>query len=259
MSKDTEKSMSESMEAHPDILPYLPQLLTDMWALGSSPEKIVEIVRSLKLPEDTTRVLDLGCGKGAVCIQLAKHFGFKVVGVDACEPFLAEARIKAREHSVESQCEFIRTDIRDFVKTAKGYDLAVLASLGGIFGGYKQTVNILRATVRSGGYLIIDDGFLKGERPLTRSGYTHYLSYNRAIENLTAQGDKLIREVILTNEENSAIDREYINKLKERSSPLLKKNPELKQLIDEYIKNQEMECDVIENNLTGAIWLIQKR
>ena len=247
------------MEAHPDILPYLPQLLTDMWALGSSPEKIVEMIRPLKLSEDSTRVLDLGCGKGAVGIQLAKHFGFKVVGVDACEPFLAEARIKAAEHSVESRCEFIRADIRDFVKTARDYDIVVLASLGGIFGGYNHTVNILRNTLRPGGYLIIDDGFLKGDRPLSRSGYTYYLPYNQAIENLTARGDELITEVILTYEQNSAIDREYINALKKRSTPLLKKNPELKQLINKYIKNQEIECDVIENNLTGAIWLIQKK
>ena len=246
------------MEANPDILPYLPQLLKDMWALGSSPEKIVEMVRSLKLPADTTRVLDLGCGKGAVGIQLAKHFGFKVVGVDACEPFLDEARMKATEHSVESCCEFIRADIRDFVKTARDYDIAVLASLGGIFGGYNHTVNILRNTLRSGGYLIIDDGFLIGDRPLSRPGYTYYLPYNQARENLTAKGDKLIKEIILTNDENSAIDREYISAIRKRSGPLLKKNPELNQLIDDYIKNQEIECDVIENNLTGAIWLIQK-
>ena len=258
MSKDIEKSMSESMEAHPDILAYLPHLLSDMWALGSSPDKVIEMVRPLKLPAETTRVLDLGCGKGAVCIQLAKHFGFKVVGVDASEPFLSDARTRAIENSVNSRCEFLNADIREFVKTARDYDLVVLASLGGIFGGYKETIRVLRAVIKSGGFMIIDDGFLRGEKPLQRPGYSHYLPHQAAIQGLTSFGDQLINEVILTYEENSAIDREYINALKIRSIPLIKKQPELKKLIEEYIENQEKECDIIETNLFGVIWLLQK-
>jgi ubiquinone/menaquinone biosynthesis C-methylase UbiE len=259
MSGDLEKSMSESMEAHPEILPYLPTLLSDMWALGSSPDKVVEMVRSLKRPPDTTQVLDLGCGKGAVCIQLAKHFGFQVVGVDASEPFLVDARARAKENSVDQQCEFIKADIREFVKTARDYDLVILASLGGIFGGYKQTIEVLRSVIKPGCYMIIDDGFLRGEEPLQRPGYSHYLPHQVALEGLTSFGDQLISEVILTNEENSAIDREYIGALKKRSIPLIKKQPELKKLINEYIENQEVECDIIENNLIGAIWLLRKQ
>ena len=259
MSGDLEKSMSESMEAHPEILPYLPHLLSDMWALGSSPDKVIEMVRPLNLPAETTRVLDLGCGKGAVCIQLAKNFGFKVVGVDASEPFLADARTRAKQYSVDSRSKFLNADIREFVKTARNYDLVILASLGGIFGGYKQTIEVLRSVIKSGGYMIIDDGFLRGEKPLQRPGYSHYLPHQAVIKGLTSFEDQLISEVILTNEENSAIDREYIGALKKRSIPLIKKQPELKKLIDKYIENQEVECDIIENNLTGAIWLLRKQ
>jgi ubiquinone/menaquinone biosynthesis C-methylase UbiE len=258
MRDDTEKLMSESMEAHPDILPYLPELLRDMWALGSSPDKMIELIHPLKMPAQKTRVLDLGCGKGAVCIQLAKNFGFSVVGVDASEPFLSEAKIKAKEHSVDSLCQFIQADIRDYIKTAKDFDLVVMASLGGIFGGYADTVSVLRSVVKSGGYVLIDDGFLKGDEPLEKPGYTHYLPEKQALEALTSRKDRLIRQMTLTDAENSAIDREYIQLMKDRSIPLIKKHPELRRLIEEYIFNQEEECDFIEENLSGAIWLLQK-
>ena len=259
MNKDLQDSMSDSMETHRKMLPYLHLLLKDMWALGSSPEKIIEMVRPLALPADSTRVLDLGCGKGAVCIQLAKNFGFRVVGVDGSAPFLEEARIKAQENSVESQCQFVEQDIREYVKTARNFDVVVLASLGGVFGPYDETVKFLRDTIRNGGFIIIDDGFSKRDVHQRRSGYLHYLPHKKTLNQLTSQGDELVDEIILSDEENSAIDREYIETLKTRSIPLLEQHPELKELVNHYIENQLEECDYIEDNLVGAIWLLQKK
>ena len=69
----------------------------------------------------------------------------------------------------------------------------------------------------------------------------------------------LLDERVLSNEENSAIDRQYIEALKARSIPLLAQHPELKKLVDQYIENQLVECDYIEENLVGAIWLLQKK
>ena len=97
---------SDYFEAPPELLPYLPELLTDIWALGSSPVTVVEWLRSRQLPPETTRVLDLGCGKGAVSINLARELGFHILGIDFFEPFLAEAMEKARELGVEKLCSF---------------------------------------------------------------------------------------------------------------------------------------------------------
>ena len=68
MDKKTEISVSNSLETVPDFLPYLPELLVDLWALGSSPQSIIGLLSPLPLSSTETRVLDLGCGKGAVII-----------------------------------------------------------------------------------------------------------------------------------------------------------------------------------------------
>ena len=60
-------------------------------------------------------------------------------------------------------------------------------------------------------------------------------------------------------EENSEIDQGYLKAIKHRSIELLKKNPDLSNEVEAYIKNQEIECEVIEKNLRGAVWLIQKK
>ncbi|MFC1543543.1 SAM-dependent methyltransferase [Candidatus Neomarinimicrobiota bacterium] len=86
-----EKSVAENLEIDERLLPYLPELWADLWALGSFPDLIVEMLKPLGLPGAETSVLDLGCGKGAVSVTLAKELGFNVVGVDGFRPFLDEA------------------------------------------------------------------------------------------------------------------------------------------------------------------------
>jgi len=99
MSEQTEQSIADSLEANKKILPYMPYLLQDMWTLGCSLESIISAAGSVGL-HDKSKVLDLGCGKGAVCIQLAARFGCNVLGVDASEPFLKDAQTKASEYKV---------------------------------------------------------------------------------------------------------------------------------------------------------------
>ena len=259
MNEKLEKSLSESLETNPNFLPYLPELLQDLWELGSSPDKIIELIRPLELNAGDTRVLDLGCGKGAVSILLVKTFGFQAIGVDGCQPFLNEAWQKAREHRVESLCNFIHADIKDYIQQARDFDIVIYASLGGILGNITEYVGKLRTTLRQGGFMVIDDGFLKGATLLDRPGYGHYMTHAETLKQLTSHGDFLVSEIIIKEEENSAIDQGYLKVIKKRSIDLIKRNPNLRDEVNEYIKNQEVECEVIEQNLRGAVWLIRKK
>jgi ubiquinone/menaquinone biosynthesis C-methylase UbiE len=254
-----DRSLSESLETTPEFLPYLPDLLQDLWELGSSPEKIIKLIEPLKLDAANTNVLDLGCGKGAVSILLAKKFGFKAVGVDGCQPFLDEAWQKAREHGVESNCHFLHADIRYHVQKARDFDIVIYASLGGVLGNISEYMEKLRNTVRPGGFIVIDDGFLKGLKPVNRKGYEHYRSHQETLKELTSHGDSLLGEIVLAEGENSEIDQGYLKAIKRRSIDLIERNPDLKDEVEAYIKNQEIECEVIEQNLRGAVWLIQKK
>ncbi|RQV98859.1 MAG: class I SAM-dependent methyltransferase, partial [Calditrichaeota bacterium] len=92
MTNQSEKSLLNSLEVEKKLLPHMPFMLQDLWGLGSSVDEILEMTRTLHLDSGNTRVLDLGCGKGAVSVQLASNFGFRVTGIDVMPAFLEEAR-----------------------------------------------------------------------------------------------------------------------------------------------------------------------
>jgi ubiquinone/menaquinone biosynthesis C-methylase UbiE len=258
MDKSIEKSISDSLETKTAMLPFLPQLLADMWALGSSPEIVVDLLKPLNLPAANTKVLDLGCGKGAVAITLAKEFGYHSVGIDACAEFLQEAQEKAAQFKVAYLCHFDQADIREYVKNDHDFDVVCYISMGNILGNFAECVKKLRNVVRSHGYIIIDDGFLKGSEKISRTGYEYFTTYEQTIKLLTSHGDHIIKELIYTDEKTRSINLEYLQALKNRAPGLIEKHPEVKQLVTQYIRNQETECDVIEKNITGAIWLIKR-
>lgn len=257
MSGQTVQSVADSLETSTELLAYMPYLLQDLWALGSAVDEIATSVYSLNLPPRITNVLDLGCGKGAVSIKLALIYGFRTVGIDLMDAFLAEARKKAAAENVAHLCEFIHHDIEDYVKVEHDFDLIILASLGGIFGSFQTTIEKLRSQVKAGGYILIDDGFLQNDNTLNRRGYEHYRDHETTISELTAFNDRLIQE-ISTTASSLTINADYLAAIQRRGAELTQKHPELKTEIDAYIQLQAEECDVIENEIEGALWLLQK-
>ncbi len=258
MNDNLKKSVAQSLDATTGMLPFVPELIKDMWALGSFPDRIVELLKPLDLTPEKTRVLDLGCGKGAVSITLAQELDFWAVGIDACRPFLEEAKSKAEEHQVSNLCRFEYGDIRKAVQTLKDFDVVIYVSLGGTLGGFDATVGKLRQTVRPGGYLIIDDGFLKESTKLDRAGYEHYAPHDETLKQLTSHGDTLLREIIYTFEETQNLDHHYLDLIRKRGKIFIKNHPELADDVLAYIENQEEECEIIDQHIVGAMWLLQR-
>ena len=258
MKEKTKKSISASLEAEENLLPYMPYLLQDLWALGSSVDQILELTGSLGLSPENSSILDLGCGKGAVSVQIASRFKIKVVGIDAMKEFLAEARSRALDFKVSHLCKFTRADIRDYVLDTHGYDLVILASLGGIFGTLKETVLFLRTQVKPGGYIIIDDGYLRKAQFLGRKGYEHYRNHEETLKELEEAGERILTE-INTTAFSKKINEEYLNLVRDRSKELIKKNPKLEKDLEKYIELQAEECDILNEELEGALWLLKRK
>ena len=59
----------------------------------------------LELVPPGSRVLDVGCGEGALSVLLAEH-GCRVTGVDLSEPNVAAARAYAQANGVSDRTEF---------------------------------------------------------------------------------------------------------------------------------------------------------
>ena len=128
--------------------------------LGAFADEVLWVLRSAVL-NTSARVLDLGCGKGEAAVAVARSVGCTVLGVDAMSEFVASARDRALEDDVARHCIFVQDDLRRVVASASDYDLVCPLALRDILGTTMETVSVLRACVKVGGYILIDDAFLR--------------------------------------------------------------------------------------------------
>lgn len=83
--KTLEESVVTAMDgSDSELFSYLPYILQDIWEIGTSPEVIIDLVQKHTKKYSNLKVLDLGCGKGAVLIKLANKVylldtGFKTL------------------------------------------------------------------------------------------------------------------------------------------------------------------------------------
>ncbi len=256
MSTDDElQQIAAALDATPELVPFLPELLADLWDLGSSPPLITSWLRDLQLPRET-RVLDLGCGKGAVSLTLARELGFRVHGVDLFEPFVCDARARAEDWGLTALCRFETGDLREVVRTAEGYDVVVYASVGAL-GQLDDCVSALRRCLRGGGYLLIEDGYLAPDAaPAAGSG--KLADHDESLRRLTAHGDALLREQALDPAEMRAVDERYIRSISARAEALAKVRPADADLVRGYVERQRRAASAWERSSVSATWLLRK-
>ncbi|MFK7915994.1 MAG: class I SAM-dependent methyltransferase, partial [Pseudomonadales bacterium] len=87
---------------------------------------------------------DLGCGKGAVSVELADELGYQVTGVELFEPFIAGCEALADQNGVSSLCTFRHGDVLTMAPSIGTFDVAVCAALGDVLGGPDETIAVLR-------------------------------------------------------------------------------------------------------------------
>jgi len=254
----TDRSVAQAFQVPLELLPFVPELLAGLWDLGGWPDVIADLLRPLGLPAEATRVLDLGAGKGAVSIHLAERLGFRAHGVDFFEPFVEEARSRATDHGVQHLCTFELADMREAVDKHRGFDVAIYASVGGVLGDLSRCVQRIRETVRSGGYIVLDDGYLAGPERPNRDGYGHYVSHEDTMRQITAHGDDLMREVRIPADDMRAMDERYLEAISRRASDIAERHPELAEAITQHVEWQRTESEAWETSVESAVWLVRK-
>ncbi len=262
---DLEESVAHSMETDTRLLPLLPELLADLSELGTSSGQIVSMLQSAGVQPGAT-VLDLGCGKGAVAVALAERLGLQVEGVDAFPPFLEAARTLAAERGVDSKCVFRQGDIRQLMgpdnkdsedKEDRQFDVVLLLSVGPLSGDHQKTLRDLRGLVRKSGHIVIDDGFLaEGVEQL--AGAEGYAGRAETLRRLTAWGDELVGEAVSPAEETRSLNEKNTALIRQRARQLKATNPNVAELIDEYVARQEHETRVLGTELVCATWILRR-
>ena len=245
-----------ALEAPVALLPYLPELLADLEELGSDAEALVSVLRNLNLTKSMT-VVDLGCGKGAVAVEVAKHLNLRVIGIDLFKPFIDKCIELAESRSVSEFCRFIHGDILKLAGKIEPCDIAIYAALGDVLGSLDQALSVIRQYAKPGGYMVISDGFIKDGGSSEFPGFEQYADHAEMIARLTACGDTLVSETIEAHDCDHGEHREA-KMIAARAKKIATRRPEIAVEALGYAEKQAAEYDFMDENFIGAIWVLKR-
>ena len=255
--KTIEESVVTAMDGNDiELFSYLPYILQDLWEIGADPDAVINLIGKHFSEYDKLKVLDLGCGKGAVSIKIAETLGCKCHGIDAIPEFITYSQEKAIDCKVQQLCTFETGDIREKVKDLLAYDIIILGAIGPVFGNYFTTLTTLSKCLNESGIFIIDDGYIENN-----SDYSHPLIQKQAtiIQQIDSAGMQLVEDNIIRKDKIKDSDDYIFDHLKNRCFELINKYPDKKELFENYIKKQEIENDVLENMIVCSTMVIKKK
>ncbi len=247
-------SIARSLDADPRLLDVLPELLADLDALGGDADEVVGALRGRV--GAGARVVDIACGKGVISIALAERLGAQVVGVDGMPVFVEDARGRANAAGVGELCEFRCGDVRCLSERDGLFDAALLIGAHDALGGIAETVGAVRALVLAGGVMVIDDGFLVGETDDVTLARSRTLEETRRL--LTSHGDEIVEERIAREEEQGEMDDRLTARIRARAEGLAERRPELRELLEEYVRTQERAGTELARTLRYAMWVMRR-
>ena len=228
----------------------MPYLLQDLWELDR-PGRIIGLIKKNVGNVKDLRILDLACGKGAVCVKLAKELGCRVYGIDIISEFIRYAEQKAFDFGVSDLCSFRVEDINISAARERGYDIVILGAVGEVLGSPEETIQKLKNTIKPGGFIIIDDAY-------SREGvYSNYPSREQWLKVFENEGIQLIEEKPVKEDELSDINDKNNKFIINRANELKNKYPDKAAIFDGYVNSQLAECHELENENIGVVWLLR--
>jgi SAM-dependent methyltransferase len=231
--EDFKKSIVESLNGFDvELYPFLPYILQDLWEFGTDSSIIVALIKD-NIRGNNLRILDLGCGKGAVSVHIAEEIECTVKGIDAMPDFIESAKNYAKQFNVQDKCDFETGDIRVRIKELKDFDVIVLGAIGSVFGDLYNTLRIITESIKPSGYVLLDDGYLPEE---LLTNYNRCLRQNSFYNQITTAGFDIIQEVIFEKEFIEESDSCIYDSIKKRINELRIKYPNKKEIFDEYLK-----------------------
>jgi SAM-dependent methyltransferase len=155
MSAQTDE-LAAALDAEPALVPLLPRLLQDLWSLGLAPDPALRLLERSRPFRTPPRVLDLGCGKGALLIRLAEEFGWRGRGVDLMPEFVVEGRRFAAAHGVEHLVELEAGDMRAVVARGARAELVCFGVDSEALGSFPEALAQLQRCSTPGGHFLLD-------------------------------------------------------------------------------------------------------
>ena len=252
----TNDKLAKSLTADTtDIIPFLPYLLQDLWELGSSGQEMLVLLRRYIPITTSFTALDLGCGKGAVSVTLAKALGIHFKAIDLIGDFIREACEKAAEYGVDGLCEFAVGDIKQAVRSERNYDLAIFGAVGDVIGDRAETLRAIMSAIRPGGYILLDDGYRLADDDSTLLFDGEYPTLTEWQELYEKSGLLLLAYSPAEDRPNDDRDFECIS---QRAQELIREYPQHREMFEHYAQNQRDEYADLAQRVIGVTFLLQK-
>ncbi|MBA3777217.1 MAG: class I SAM-dependent methyltransferase [Betaproteobacteria bacterium] len=124
----------------------------------------IERVLDLLPLDEKSRVLDLGCGRAELALRIIERFGSTVIAIDNSSLMLDAARERAEWTGALSKLHLDDMDIAEYRADPETFHLSVMLGAGGITGGMSGICKQLKSWTRSGGYILIGEGYWR-QRP----------------------------------------------------------------------------------------------
>jgi 2-polyprenyl-3-methyl-5-hydroxy-6-metoxy-1,4-benzoquinol methylase len=185
-----------------------------------------------------------------------KEFGCQGHGMDALPDFIQEAKTYAEKNNVAQKCTFETGDIRRKIDQFRGYDLVILGSIGPVFGDIKTTLLKVQTCIKKKGYIILDDGYISKKSKLTSMVY---VKEAEIFQNIEAAKMEIVDMTQINTDTIRKSNKNIYDRIHKRAIELMKKHPEHQYLFEGYVKSQEEENTILENEITSVTWLLRKQ
>lgn len=257
MENEFDKNLLEALDCFdPNLRPFIPFLLQDLWEIGSSSKKIKQVIVEHGLDKHELKILDVGCGKGGISIPIAKEYNSTLVGIDGMPEFIEFAMQKAVEYNIHENCTFVCGDAKKIVDGLNGFNLVLLASVGPILGNVYGTLSTLENALDKNGYVILDDCYLPDDAV---SEYDRCLRESDFYDQINRSNYSLIAEYIQSPNDTKEEDDFIYSSIEKRVIELSSIHPEKKQLFYSYLAMQRKENYSLEKELQCVALLLMKK
>lgn len=119
-------------------------------------KRLVKVLR--KSGVTSGKVLDTGCGFGAVVIQLAKSFPeMEIVGVDLGDPLLEMGRSLAEKAGVANRISFARGDVQALEFSDNNFDIVINTFVAHLVDEPVKMFNEMERVAKPGARILVTD------------------------------------------------------------------------------------------------------
>jgi SAM-dependent methyltransferase len=174
--------------------------------------------------------------------------------------FIEFATQKAKEYNVDDLCEFLVDDINEAVTMEKDYDCVIFGAAGvDVLGGPSEALNKLKATVKPGGFILIEEGYIADEskREDLRYNADAYFALQFWMDLFKNAGLELI-ETASGHSEGDLDGESGMAAITTRADELIEKYPDKKAIFEGYVSNQRKEYADIDDSLICVTWILRK-